>query len=155
MQIADLITPARVQRPTDIVSRKRALEQLANMLAPATPDRTAGEILDALRARERLGSTAVGAGYAIPRARLHGLDTPVGAFIQLATGIDYGTGDPDTTRVDQIFALLFPENAADEAGGFVDVLTIRLTHDGVTNRLHAAYDEHALSDTLCALDGPA
>lgn len=151
MWIEDLVTPARVRRLADVSSRKRLLEQLANMLASAEPSLTASEILDALRSRERLGSTAVGDGSAIPRGRINGLAAPLGAFVQLANGIDYGSGEADAAPVDQIFALLVPAERANDCRGFVDSLSDCLADPAATNRLRATDNDSDLYQTLCTL----
>ncbi len=152
MRIVDVVTPERVRRLSEVSSRKRLLEQVANMLASAKPALTAGEILDALRSRERLGSTAVGGGAAIPRARIAGLDTPLGAFVQLATGLDYGTGESDAAWVDRVFALIVPENTPDDVRHFVDTLGINLAAPRAAAELRSAIDDTALYAVLRTLD---
>jgi len=69
----------------------------------------AGEVLDALLAREQAGSTGVGAGVAVPHARLPGLDRMRGVFVRLETPVDYDS--VDDAPVDLLFALFAPTDA--------------------------------------------
>ncbi|WP_455380356.1 PTS sugar transporter subunit IIA, partial [Acidihalobacter prosperus] len=70
------------------------------------------EIFDSLLARERLGSTGLGRGVAIPHGRISGLTQTQAAFIKLTRGIDFDA--PDQQPVDLLFALLVPEECTDE-----------------------------------------
>ena len=112
MNIADIVAPDRVQLAADVQSKKRALEQLADILAEGTPYLTAADVFNGLIGREKLGSTGVGDGVAIPHARLKGIDDCIGAFIRLPQGVDFEATDDQP--VDLIFGLLVPEDATDE-----------------------------------------
>src|SRR3546814_5268371 len=69
-------------------SKKKALEELSQLLARAG-DLDAGDILGSLSAREKLGSTGLGHGVAIPHGRMAGVDDSIGAFIRLRHPLDY------------------------------------------------------------------
>lgn len=112
MSIADIIAPERVQLADDVQSKKRALEQLADILAEGTPYLTAADVFNGLIGREKLGSTSVGDGVAIPHARLKGIDDCIGGFIRLPQGVDFEA--TDEAPVDLIFGLLVPGEATDE-----------------------------------------
>ncbi|NNC23747.1 PTS transporter subunit EIIA [Salinisphaera sp. USBA-960] len=152
MQLEDCLTPRRVRHVPEISSRKRLLERVANMLASAEPSLTASEILDALRARERLGSTVVGGGAVIARARIAGLASPLGAFVQLSHSIDYGANEPDAAPIDRLFALIVPKVPSNDVRGFVDTLGKTLARPETAARLHATANDEALFTALCALD---
>lgn len=68
MDIAALFSPERIACEPEISSRKRAFEYLAHLLADGTDGQGAEEIFNALSSREKLGSTAIGSGVAIPHA---------------------------------------------------------------------------------------
>ncbi len=89
-------------------SKKQALQELASHAAEITGlhERT---IFDVLLARERLGSTGVGNGIAIPHGKLADLDKPYGLFARLAEPIDFDAVDDQP--VDLVFLLLAPESA--------------------------------------------
>lgn len=112
MLISELLQPARVACHQESSSKKRSLEIMSHLLASALPAFSEGELFDSLIGRERLGSTGLGHGVALPHGRLNGLDAPIGAFVSLQTGIDYDA--IDNAPVDLMFALLVPEESTDE-----------------------------------------
>jgi PTS system nitrogen regulatory IIA component len=87
------------------VSKRQALSIVAEIAARSV-DATAADITAKLQARERLSSTGVGHGVAVPHARLRGLERMHGVFVRLETPIDFGAVDEQP--VDLIFALLAP-----------------------------------------------
>jgi PTS system nitrogen regulatory IIA component len=93
-------------------SKKKALELLSNLLADAAPGLTQDGIFDRLLERERLGSTGLGHGIALPHARIRNIDQAYGAFIQLTDGVEFDA--IDNRPVDLLFALLVPEAATQE-----------------------------------------
>jgi len=101
-----MLRPQRILCRQRVGSKKSALELLANLLAESDDSLSPVDIFDNLLQRERLGSTALGGGAALPHACLQQLEEPVAAFIQLRTGIDYDA--EDAQPVDLIFALLLP-----------------------------------------------
>jgi nitrogen PTS system EIIA component len=108
MDIADLITPAAVVPNLRATSKKQALQDLARRAADFTHvhDRA---ILDVLLERERLGTTGVGNGIAIPHGKLSALDRLYGVFARLERPINFDSIDEQP--VDLIFMLLAPETA--------------------------------------------
>jgi PTS system nitrogen regulatory IIA component len=88
-------------------SKKRLLETLADSIAKAHPGLDARTLFDQLMARERLGSTGLGDGVAIPHCRLAGRDEPVAAFAKLAKPLAFDS--PDGQPVDLVFVLAVPE----------------------------------------------
>jgi len=112
MQINELFHPASIACKQTCASKKRSLELLSRLLADSTPDMTEGEIFDSLIARERLGSTGLGKGVALPHGRIRGLTKPLGALLTLDGGIDFDAIDKQP--VDLLFALLVPEESTDE-----------------------------------------
>ena len=110
MHMSELLDPAHIAIDPEVVSKKRAVERLSQLLSDET-GLSANEIFDTLLARERLGSTGLGKGVAIPHGRIKGITHPFGAFIKLSTGIDYDA--PDKRPVDLLFALIVPEECTD------------------------------------------
>lgn len=109
MQLIDLLVPARVRADIQASSRKRLLETIATTLVQPDGDaELERRIYDSLCARERLGSTALGHGVAIPHGRINGLATPAGAFLKLATPLPFDAIDEQP--VDLVFALVVPEH---------------------------------------------
>lgn len=92
----------------DASSRKQAIHVLCEALSEATSI-GARAIEDAVMERERLGSTGVGEGVAIPHARLAGLEKPVGGYMRLLHGVDFEA--IDERPCDLVFMLLAPEGS--------------------------------------------
>ncbi len=119
MNLDTLISPDAVISNHAIKSKKRALEMLAEQLAKeASRDQPAAEEIDALKIfqllteREKLGSTSMGHGVALPHTRTGLTDHAIGAFLKLDQGIDFDS--PDDQPTDLIFALIVPEHYTDE-----------------------------------------
>lgn len=109
----DLVSSRSLDCLHPATSKKRALEALAQLLLQAPPPvkLSETEIFTALFERERLGSTGLGHGVALPHGRMAALQAPVGAFMTLAAPIDFDTLDNEP--VDLLFALLVPENCTE------------------------------------------
>jgi len=111
MTISALLSPECIFLNTDISSKKRLLEFISSNIAdqfglPQTA------IYNNLLDRERLGSTGLGSGFAIPHARLRNLDKTIGCFIRLNQPVKFES--PDNQPVDLVFTIIIPENATDE-----------------------------------------
>lgn len=112
MHIGSLLKPNCVASPAKASSKKRALELVSKLMAETNPDLSANDVFDSLINRERLGSTGMGGGVAIPHGRLSGLDTAVAAMVKLEQGVDFDA--PDREPVDIICSLIVPEECTDE-----------------------------------------
>lgn len=111
MDIGRLLAEDRVLWHLPARSKKRALEALAEALSHSSANLTPEEIFTSLINRERLGSTGLGSGVALPHGRVSGLKEPVAAFASLEEPIDFGSIDDQP--VDLLFALLVPEEEPD------------------------------------------
>ena len=112
MQLSEIINVNRIKKDVDVQSKKRALEELSNLITQDQTQLNANEIFDSLISRERLGSTGVGYGVAIPHGRINNCNQITGAFIQLSQGVDFDA--MDNQPVDMLFALIVPEESTDE-----------------------------------------
>jgi nitrogen PTS system EIIA component len=112
MNIADILTPDCVFPEMECHSKKDALDTLAKTIADSDNSTSQTEVFDCLIARERLGSTGLGNGVAIPHGRLKLGKKTIAAFIQLDKGIEYDA--VDKLPVDLLFALIVPEDSTDE-----------------------------------------
>ena len=112
MQISEFISPERVFRQTNITSKKRALEVVSGSIASAQSNLMETEVFDCLIARERLGSTGIGHGVAIPHGRLNSISQPIAAFAVLENGVDFDAMDGEP--VDLICALVVPVESTEE-----------------------------------------
>ena len=112
MPLLERLRPAsNVILDLDVTSKKRVFEH-AGLLFENTLGIGRGKIFDALLARERLGSTGLGHGVAIPHGRISGLKQAAGAFIRTKTPSAFEA--PDANPVSLIFVLLVPEKATDQ-----------------------------------------
>lgn len=145
MPLNDLVAPQAVIPALKVNNKKQALQEIAARAAELTgrPER---EILDVLMQRERLGSTAIGSGIAIPHGKLPKLDRLFGLFARLDRPIDFEALDGQP--VDLIFLLLAPENAgADHLKALARIA--RLLRDAdMTRLLRDSSDREALYAVL-------
>jgi PTS system nitrogen regulatory IIA component len=106
MHIADLLTPDNVVLDLKANDKADLLAKLAKLAASRVPV-PEGEIVQALTAREALGSTGMGGGIALPHARLAGVANPTGIFARLKQPIGFDA--VDGSPVDLVFLLLLPD----------------------------------------------
>ena len=112
MDITDLITRERIVCDSEVTSKKRVIEVLSELLATGQTDLTARPIFDSLIGRERLGSTGLGHGVALPHGRFSQSQQAIGAFVKLKQGVDFDA--IDRRPVDLVFGLLVPDHYTDE-----------------------------------------
>jgi PTS system nitrogen regulatory IIA component len=105
------IVEKRIGCKLEAASKKRVLEQLGQILAESDPALSQDSVFDALLQRERLGSTGMGRGIALPHARMPEVTTAVAAFVQLPEAVDFDA--IDGKPVDLAFAMLVPEEATE------------------------------------------
>jgi PTS system nitrogen regulatory IIA component len=108
--LSRLLPAGNVILDLDVTSKKRVFEQ-AGILFENALGIGRSHVFDALFARERLGSTGLGHGIAIPHGRIKGLREASGAFIRTSAPIPFEA--PDGSPVNLIFVLLVPEKASD------------------------------------------
>ncbi len=108
MEISSFLTPDSVFVNIKAKSKKQILQYISDEAAKICKIESR-EIFDSLLERERLGSTGVGKGIAIPHAKFKGLDKIIGMFVKLQNTVDFES--IDDKPVDLIFLLIVPENA--------------------------------------------
>jgi nitrogen PTS system EIIA component len=142
MQIESLLTLERTRNNQDADSKRGALELLAQVIVKDLPAIEADDLFRRFLARERLGSTGIGHGIAIPHCRISGSAGAVGALITLTQPIEYDSIDGEP--VDILFAMLVPEEAHDEHLKNLAALAGALTRSEFRQRLRAASDHSTL-----------
>jgi len=108
--IAKILSPQNVLIDLDVASKKRVFEH-AGLLFENNQSIARSQVFDSLFAREKLGSTGLGQGIAIPHGRIKGLKDAVGSMIRTREAIPFDA--PDGQPVKLIFVLLVPERATD------------------------------------------
>ena len=152
MEIEDLITPARVMPRLKATSKKHVLQELAKRAAELTGLHERA-VFDVLLERERLGTTGVGNGIAIPHGKLGKLSRLVGLFARLDRPIDFDALDGQP--VDLIFVLLAPEGAgADHLKALARVARL-LRDPEVVNKLRESRDAQAIYAVLALTQASA
>ena len=112
MKLSEILSPDCILLGVDATSKKRVLEFASRLLSGADQSLSPRGVFDCLIAREKLGSTGLGHGVAIPHGRLAGLDKTIGVFLRAQKGVDFDA--PDNEPVDLVFALLVPEESTEE-----------------------------------------
>ena len=145
MLLTDLVAPGAIVPALAVTSKKQLLQELAARAA-ALSGQSERTIQEALQQRERLGSTGVGNGIAIPHGKLPKLNKLFGLFVRLERPIDFEALDGQP--VDLIFLLLAPEAAgADHLKALARVA--RLLRDGdIARKLRESHDADALYSVL-------
>jgi len=145
--ISELLGPKAVLARLEAATKKQALQDIANHAA-ASLGIEAHRIFDVLWARERLGTTGVGHGIAIPHGRVAGLEKVRGFFARLAVPVDFESVDGG--KVDLIFTLLAPESAgADHLHALAAVSRV-LRDPKICEKLRAAKDAESIECILTA-----
>ncbi|MGK0500358.1 MAG: PTS system nitrogen regulatory IIA component [Oceanicoccus sp.] len=112
MSLQSILSPGRTLCGAPGSSKKRVLENIAQFISADNPALNANQVFDSLIAREKLGSTGLGHGIAIPHCRMPNCSKITGSLIRLAQAVDFDA--IDSQPVDLLFVLLVPDQAHDE-----------------------------------------
>ncbi|MEP7206077.1 MAG: PTS IIA-like nitrogen regulatory protein PtsN [Casimicrobiaceae bacterium] len=138
-QIADLLPAENVVVGLDAPSKARLFEAIGTLFE-SHQGLARKTVVDSLATREKLGSTGLGQGIAIPHGRIKGLQEARGAFARLAAPIAFDA--PDGKPVSQVFVLLVPEQATEH-------------HLQLLSELAQMFSDRRFRDALAAADGAA
>ena len=141
MKIADLLNAGDVAIGVRATDKSQLLNDLARRGATGTGT-DSGVLASALLARERLGSTGLGKGFALPHARVPGLTRFFGAFVRLVRPIDFQAIDEQP--VDLVFLLLIPAEAGNDHVAALAAIARRLRDAEVLRQARKAADARAL-----------
>lgn len=141
--IAKLLPPENVVVALDASSKKRVFEQ-AGLLFENHNGIGRSQVYDALFAREKLGSTGLGQGIAIPHGRIKGLKEAKGAFLRLAAPVQFDA--PDGKPVDLLFVLLVPEAATEHHLQLLSELAQMFSDRSFREQLSASADAGAIHE---------
>ncbi|MFZ4288394.1 PTS IIA-like nitrogen regulatory protein PtsN [Variovorax sp. HJSM1_2] len=146
-RLASILPPAQVLVSVDATSKKRAFEE-AGLLFENIHGLSRALITDSLFARERLGSTGLGHGVAIPHGRIKGLKAPMAAVVQLAQPIGFDA--PDEQPVNLLIFLLVPEAATQKHLEILSEIAELLSDAPLREKIKAATDAEALHTLISA-----
>lgn len=150
--MTDLLARDAIVHGLDVASKKQALQEIASLAARRTgiPER---EVFDTLLQRERLGSTGVGNGIAIPHGKLVGLANLSAFFFTLAKPIEFEA--LDDRPVDLVFVLLAPEDAGADHLKALNKIARTVKQPGMTDKLREADSAAEIYDLLTRAPAPA
>ena len=145
--VAKILTPRDVVVDLQASSKKRLFEQ-AGLLFENNDAIAKSLVFDSLFAREKLGSTGLGQGVAIPHGRIRGLKDALGALIRLAQPVPFES--PDGEPVSLVFVLLVPEKATEKHLQILSELAQMFSDRPLREAMAQARDAQALFDLITA-----
>ena len=138
MKIESILTPDRTHAKIVAGSKKRAIEEAAIQISRGIEDLSAEEIYERLIGREKIGTTAIGHGIAIPHCRIDNYPDIIGALFRLDTPVDFGAFDDEPVRI--MFVLLVPSEEVDQHLQTLAMLAERFESDEYRRSLLTAID---------------
>jgi nitrogen PTS system EIIA component len=147
--IAKLLPASNIVLGLEVSSKKRLFEQ-TGLVFENNQGIARALVFDSLFARERLGSTGLGQGVAIPHGRIKGLKDAVGAFVRLAAPVPFDA--PDGKPVSLVFVLLVPEQANELHLQILSELAQMFSDRAFRTTLAEAPDAAALAAAIAAWD---
>ena len=145
MQLSTILRPQAVKLVSDITSKKRLMQTVADLAHDVTGHSTT-EICAALLDRETLGPTGFGHGVALPHARLEGLEGVQGVFVKLDHPVEFESVDKQP--VDLVFALFAPEEAGTQHLKALALVSRTLRDPALCRKLRATTDPRAIHALL-------
>ena len=143
--IARLLPPTNIALDLELSSKRRVFDE-AGLLFQHHQGIARSTVFDSLFARERLGSTGLGQGVAIPHGRIAKLNAPVGAFLRLKEAIPFEA--PDGKPVSLLFFILVPEKATDAHLQILAALAEMFADDDMRSRLATQPDAQHIHHDL-------
>lgn len=146
MLVDDLISRESVLPDVRTSSKKRLLEVISQALAKNNDELSSREVFESLCARERLGSTGLGNGVAIPHGRVSGSSRVQAVFIRLAKPLAFDA--VDGKPVDLLFALAVPEQCTSDHLKLLSEIATKFSDSDLLERLRTADDARELVQLL-------
>ena len=145
MSISSLLATERVFTTAEISSKKRLLEFIAEKAAVKL-ELPKSEIYNQLLERERLGSTGLGEGFAVPHARLNNLTQTHACFVKLDEAVNYDANDRQP--VDLVFVILIPEASTEEHLRILASLAKIFSDQSVCDRIRKSESTEQILDII-------
>ena len=136
MLVSDLLSPERVLSDVRATSKKKLLETISEALVQHDASLNPREVFESLCARERLGSTGLGHGVAIPHGRVSSSAEPQAVFVRLSKPLAFDAADGKP--VDLLFALAVPENCTSDHLNLLAQIAERFSDMDLLQRLRDA-----------------
>jgi PTS system nitrogen regulatory IIA component len=145
-RLSQILPPAQILVGLEATSKKRAFEE-AGLLFENLHGLNRALVTDSLFARERLGSTGLGHGVAIPHGRIKGLKSPLAAVFQLAAPIGFDAPDEQAVRL--LIFLLVPEAATQKHLEILSEIAEMLSDSGLREQLKVSSQTTDLHQLVC------
>lgn len=142
IQINSILTPGRTLCDAPGNSKKRVIENVAAFICKDIPFLNTNELFDKLITREKLGSTGLGHGIAIPHCRVQNCTSIIGTLVKLENAIDFEAIDDES--VDLLFILLVPEQAHEEHLQVLATLAEKFSDKDFCDRLRSTTNSESL-----------
>lgn len=139
-----------VRTGVQVSSKKRLLEEVAELLSSYSPELDRDIVFQILNQRERLGSTGIGEGFAIPHGRINGIEKPIICAMLLANPLDFDAIDNRPVRC--VVGLLVPADANQTHLQILARLAKAFSQPEVQQRIMACDSEERFFETICNLD---
>lgn len=147
--LSQILTLQRTRCRVAAPNKEQLFVNIARILCDDQPSLPYDEVLDRLNAREKLGSTGMGSGIAIPHCRISHCARPLGGLLTLEEAIPFSA--PDAVPVDLLFVLLVPVQAHQEHLDILANIAQLISQADNCERLRACLDDHALYDVACSV----
>lgn len=148
--LSDALKPENVFcNDKEITCKKQLLERIGKIAIATQPDLNYVEVLQALIQREKLGSTALGHGVAVPHARIDMIEEPIVCLITLHNAIKFY--DDETVAIDIIFGILAPKNANEKQLSILSDIAKNLQEKPYRDRLRSATSNETLFQAALSL----
>jgi PTS system nitrogen regulatory IIA component len=145
--LSQILTPQRTVCRIAQISKERLFEKIARIVCDDQQSLPYDEVRDRLIAREKLGSTGMGQGIAIPHCRISHCTKPLGSLLTLEEAIPFNA--PDDVPVDLLFVLLVPVHAHQEHLDILANIAQLISQADICERLRASRDDRALYEIAC------
>lgn len=145
MQLSEILTLDCTKSAVQCTSKKRALEMISEIVAEHTGQNST-ELFECMLSREKMGSTGIGNGIAIPHARMHSSDQAVAVLLQCESPIEFDA--IDNRPVDLLFALLVPDAQCKEHLKTLSCMAERLNDKLILKQLRKAQSDQELYDIM-------
>ncbi|MCL2918482.1 PTS IIA-like nitrogen regulatory protein PtsN [Shewanella litorisediminis] len=145
MELSTILAPECTSCATP-GSKKKVLELISDLAAAQNPSLSSQEIFESLLAREKMGSTGIGNGIAIPHGRLGTIDKPVAVLIKCEEAIGYDAIDKQP--VDILFALLVPSDQCQQHLSTLAAMAEKLNDKQILKQLRKSHDEKELYQVI-------
>jgi PTS system nitrogen regulatory IIA component len=148
MYLKSILSPDCTQCAVPLNSKKKTLQHISQLAHQKYPQLPAQDILESLLAREKLSSTGIGHGIALPHGRLAGVNKTVAIFLVTEKPLDYDA--IDNQKVDVFCAVLIPEDNCQEHLATLSEIAKMLSDKSLVKKMRHATSEEALYQLIMA-----